>query len=139
MLAIFFIIEGLSLLVELLRAVAEYVVLQSQRAAAKTQEIEHDNPVLQAPGRMMAAWKRLPERLRSFVLSRTVVWSLIAFGTVLYGSLPGEDISYLDAAYMTAVTGTTLGLGDVAPTTLAGQILTLFWIPFTCSISECRP
>ena len=46
------------------------------------------------------------------IKARCILWAVIGFGTALYGSLPGEDIGYINAMYMTTVSMATVGFGE---------------------------
>jgi voltage-gated potassium channel len=63
------------------------------------------------------------DRLK-FILSAFVV--LLTFGTL--GFMAIEDLSPLDAFYMTVVTMATVGFGDIVPRTTAGKIFTMVLI-----------
>jgi hypothetical protein len=45
------------------------------------------------------------------IKARCILWAVIGFGTVLYGTLPGE-MGYVDAMYMTTVSMATVGFGE---------------------------
>ena len=50
----------------------------------------------------------------------------IAGGTVFYWRV--EDLSWVDSLYLTMMTLTTVGYGDIAPTTTGGRIFTVFYV-----------
>ena len=52
--------------------------------------------------------------------------SMLALGTVVYHFV--ERISWLDAYYLSVITLTTVGYGDVTPHTPVGKIFTTFYI-----------
>src|SRR5438552_18334099 len=64
----------------------------------------------------------LPRRLLVLVLIPLV---LLAVGTVGYRALEGPNWSFLDALYMTAITLTTVGFGEVHPLSPAGKVFTI--------------
>jgi len=52
--------------------------------------------------------------------------SVIGVGTLVYRYL--EDWNWIDCLYFSVVTLTTVGYGDIAPTTSAGKLFTIFYI-----------
>jgi voltage-gated potassium channel len=60
---------------------------------------------------------------RVLILSSLVI---VAIGTVFYSIV--EDWSVIDALYFTVVTLTTIGYGDLHPTTDVSKIFTIFFI-----------
>ena len=56
----------------------------------------------------------------------TLAALLIGGGTLFYRSV--EDLSWLDSIYFTVVTLTTVGYGDIHPTTGAGKVFTIFYL-----------
>lgn len=52
--------------------------------------------------------------------------SVIGFGTIMYRYL--EKWDWLDCLYFSVVTLTTVGYGDIAPSTSAGKLFTIFYI-----------
>lgn len=71
---------------------------------------------------IVAAWRRDPQ-FRS--LSVLVVFTLLS-GTLFYRAVEGW--STVDAFYFSVTTLTTVGLGDVAPTTTFGKLFTTVYI-----------
>lgn len=51
---------------------------------------------------------------------------MLAVGTVVYRIL--EDWSWVDSFYFSAVALTTVGFGDLSPTTDASKLFTVFYI-----------
>lgn len=56
----------------------------------------------------------------------TLVVGLIAAGGIFYNQV--ENLSWLDSFYFTIVTLTTVGYGDIAPTTAAGKVFTSMYL-----------
>lgn len=52
--------------------------------------------------------------------------ALIAAGTVVYHSL--EDWSWVDSFYFSVVAVTTVGFGDIAPSTDGSKLFTVFYV-----------
>lgn len=56
---------------------------------------------------------------------------LFAIGFVILGGIFYkyiEDLSWLDAFYFTVITLSTVGYGDIVPTTPAGKLFTIFYV-----------
>jgi voltage-gated potassium channel len=71
---------------------------------------------------MVAAWKSDAEfRVLVFLLI-----SILVSGTTFYSFT--EKWSVVDAFYFSVTTLTTVGLGDLAPTTTLGKLFTVFYI-----------
>ncbi len=49
---------------------------------------------------------------------------VILLGSIVYQNVEGW--SYIDSVYFTVVTMTTIGYGDIVPTTNVGKIITIF-------------
>ena len=52
--------------------------------------------------------------------------AIIGLGTIMYRLL--EKWEWVDCLYFSVVTLTTVGYGDIAPTTSGGKIFTIFYI-----------
>lgn len=63
---------------------------------------------------------------KQFILPFLVLWGLIIVGT--FGYILIEGYRFLDAFYMTIITVTTVGYGEVSPLSDAGRIFTSFLI-----------
>ncbi len=63
---------------------------------------------------------------------RRLAWLLLAlafvtaFGTIMFETV--EGLSYFDAFYLTVVSITTVGYGDIVPHTVGGRILAMFLV-----------
>lgn len=55
-----------------------------------------------------------------------VTFMFILMGTVVYHYLEGW--SWIDSAYFSIITLTTIGYGDFSPQTSAGKVFTIFYI-----------
>lgn len=60
-----------------------------------------------------------------FVIPIVLLVGVIVTGTLVYHSL--ENWNYLDSAFFSVVTVTTIGYGDLTPKTNAGKIFTMFF------------
>ena len=71
---------------------------------------------------LASAWRRDPQ-FRSLVV---LVLITLLGGTIFYSSVEGWSI--VDAFYFSVTTLTTVGLGDLAPTTTMGKLFTVIYI-----------
>jgi uncharacterized protein YktA (UPF0223 family) len=53
---------------------------------------------------------------------------LVLFGTIFYMAFPGENLSFINAIYMSTATVMTVGYGDVSPQTEGGKIVATWWM-----------
>ena len=51
---------------------------------------------------------------------------VIAAGTVFYRFV--EDLLWIDSLYFSVITLTTVGYGDISPTTTPGKVFTMFYV-----------
>ena len=63
-----------------------------------------------------------------------IVWSrsYLVLGTLIYSLV--EEWSFVDGLYFTVVTMTTVGYGDLVPTTTAGQVVGIFFTVLAIAI-----
>lgn len=55
-----------------------------------------------------------------------VAGTVIGTGTVFYRFV--EDLAWLDSLYFCVITLTTVGFGDISPTTSAGKVFTMLYV-----------
>ncbi len=72
----------------------------------------------------MARW--LAAKIRKYLFPIAPLLALLLAGPVGYELL--EGFSFLDGLYLTAITITTVGYGDLAPVTIGGRLFTIFLI-----------
>jgi voltage-gated potassium channel Kch len=70
---------------------------------------------------VVALWRS--PATRGLVATAALVWGS---GVVFYRFV--EDLSWVDAAYFTIVTLTTVGYGDISPQTTAGKLFTAAYL-----------
>lgn len=73
--------------------------------------------------------KLTPEQLAEINAYRKVVavgFLFIILGVVFYHLV--EKLSWLDSAYFTVITLSTVGYGDIVPHTPAGKVFTIFYV-----------
>ncbi len=75
------------------------------------------------PRRPDRGWTMGPQAYR--ILSSAAV-GLLALGTIVYHWL--EDWSWIDSFYFSAVAVTTVGFGDLVPTTNPAKLFTVFYV-----------
>ncbi len=71
---------------------------------------------------LVGAWRR-DEEFRSLAY---LVLIILASGTIFYSTV--EKWSVVDAFYFSVTTLTTVGLGDLAPSTMLGKLFTVLYI-----------
>lgn len=79
-------------------------------------------PVLRSVARAVRQLLGDPEGRGLVVL----VASLVGGGSAFYRLV--EDMSWIDSVYFTVITLTTVGYGDLAPSTTAGKLFTMFYV-----------
>jgi voltage-gated potassium channel len=84
--------------------------------------IEFFSPLVRLLKALVGAWQRDPQ-FRSLVV---LVFFTLLGGTIFYSLQEGW--SMVDAFYFSVTTLTTVGLGDLAPTTTVGKLFTVFYI-----------
>ena len=84
--------------------------------------IEFFSPMVRLLKALVGAWRRDPQ-FRSLVV---LVFFTLLSGTIFYSLQEGWTI--VDAFYFSVTTLTTVGLGDLAPTTTVGKLFTVFYI-----------
>ena len=72
------------------------------------------------------------EQIRLYRVLALSAVALVAFGTVVYQTL--EDWSWVDSFYFSVVTVTTVGFGDITPTTDGAKLFTVLYIIMGISI-----
>jgi len=83
--------------------------------------IEFFSPLVRLLKAIVGAWR--DPQFRSLVV---LVFFTLLSGTLFYSLQEGWSI--VDAFYFSVTTLTTVGLGDLAPTTTVGKLITVFYI-----------
>lgn len=55
-----------------------------------------------------------------------VAAAVVAIGTVFYRFV--EDLRWIDSLYFSVITLTTIGYGDISPTTTSGKVFTMVYV-----------
>src|SRR6476469_8469168 len=63
---------------------------------------------------------------RNFRITGTVALGVLAIGSVFYHQV--EKLAWLNSFYFCTITLTTIGYGDIVPTTNAGKLFTIFYV-----------
>jgi voltage-gated potassium channel len=84
--------------------------------------IEFFSPLVRLSKALVGAWRRDPQ-FRSLIV---LVFFTLLSETIFYSLQEGWSI--VDALYFSVTTLTTVGLGDLAPTTTVGKLFTVFYI-----------
>lgn len=84
--------------------------------------IEFFSPLVRLLKALVGAWRRDPQ----FRFLVVLVFFTLLSGTIFYSLQEGWGI--VDAFYFSVTTLTTVGLGDLAPTTIVGKLFTVFYI-----------
>uniref|UniRef100_A0A7S4RW65 Potassium channel domain-containing protein n=1 Tax=Alexandrium monilatum TaxID=311494 RepID=A0A7S4RW65_9DINO len=59
----------------------------------------------------------------------TVIWSLLVVaGAIFFVNYPGEEKDLAEAIYFSVITLTTVGFGDITPSTTGGRVFAIFWM-----------
>ncbi|SCV69367.1 BQ2448_2387 [Microbotryum intermedium] len=72
-----------------------------------------------------ASGSGLTEKQRALVIAVMSLLCYIGLGSLVFSFL--EDFSYIDSLYFTIVTITSVGFGDLVPTTVAAKIFSFFY------------
>jgi Ion channel len=78
-------------------------------------------------GTPIGVWDQYAYRILS-----VAAFGIVAVGTVVYHFL--EDWSWVDSLYFSVVAGTTVGFGDLVPTTDAAKLFTVLYILLAVSV-----
>ena len=77
-------------------------------------------------GRRSRAKRRIAVENRIYPILAGAAAGILILGTVVYHYLEGW--TWVDSFYFSAVTGSTVGFGDLTPTTDASKLFTVFYI-----------
>jgi len=75
----------------------------------------------------------LPEIVKNLYISFILLGIIYVIGTIFYHNMEGW--SFLDSIYFITITVTTVGYGDITPTTELGKIFTIFLVLMGVSIA----
>jgi hypothetical protein len=80
----------------------------------------------EAPAPKLTARQRYEGSRYVYRILGVIAVALLALGTVSFHFL--EDWSWVDSFYFSVVAGTTVGFGDLAPTSDASKLFSVFYI-----------
>lgn len=82
--------------------------------------------------RLPSGWNEIPENLS--VSTETLEFAfggffgMVMVGTLFYALYPGEEMGFSEAFYMSCITLTTIGFGDIHPKTEIGRAFACVWM-----------
>jgi len=86
-----------------------------------SEEVTADPPQYDEGDLSDGVWDVYSTRIITFMIV-----AVIAGGTIVYRAL--EDWSWVDSLYFSVITLTTVGYGDLAPSSSASKLFTVFYI-----------
>jgi len=67
--------------------------------------------------------------IRTFLWAMVTVFFFVFFGVVVY--MEADNLTFANAFYMSCITVTTVGYGDISPQTESGRVIACFWLLFS--------
>ena len=125
-----FVLLGVGLIGTALGVVMAYALDQEDAIAATLREDDDFDP--SAPRTEEVCGLHLSEAEAKVAFQVPMVCGLLALGTVCYKFI--EDTTVTVAFYWTAVSVTTVGYGDVFPSTRGGKIFAMFFLLGGCGV-----
>lgn len=126
----FFVLLGVGLVGAALGVVLAYVLDKEDELAASLAEDELDEAERARETTEVFLGLRLRPAHAKVMLSTVVIFGLLLLGMVSFKYL--ENTSFCEAFYWTAVSITTVGYGDVYPTTDAGKLFACAFLLIGC-------
>jgi len=99
---------------------------QRRHSASEPGGFDHSSGILQSA--LSEADHKNVHFLNSLKMPAILMLSAWAVWILFFTLYPGENLTFVEALYMTIVTGTTVGFGDYSPETEAGRAFATPWL-----------
>mmetsp|Transcript_5041 Transcript_5041/g.6528 ORF Transcript_5041/g.6528 Transcript_5041/m.6528 type:complete len:334 (+) Transcript_5041:72-1073(+) len=131
---LFFVLFGIAIVAVALVEIAEYIMKQRGALLKKTQADIIKKAGADEESVRVKTSNPFWERAKAFVHAHPIIGVTVNFG--LYAVITGgiyagiENWAFMDGVYFSIITGTTVGYGDISPTSVGGRWLSVLFLPF---------